>query len=192
MYVLIMTMGLSPVIATPSYSYTNSELTQYLEKVLEFNDQTFGDNFIITIGPVLKIYTNIELINGLESQMKFIQRYLDRKLLRPLGILRVTPIFVENLSFTVEYKYNFNNNSRFYYETLNGTVTLDESGFYNFTNISYILNEKHKITVKNLTGFFIFWRMRLFNLGGPISLLLFQPARFNFVGFCDSITVSKT
>ncbi len=190
--VLIITMGLTPVRATPSCSITNSELTQYLEKVIKSSNQTFGDNFIITIGPVLKIFTNVELINGPESQMKLIQRYLDRKLLRPLGILRVIPIYVENLSFMIEYKYEVKNDSRFSYETLNGTITLEESGYYNFTNISYQINEKHKITVENFTGFFLFWRMRIFNLGGPISMILFQPARFYFIRFCDSITISKT
>ena len=186
-------MGLTPVMATPSYTYANSELTQYLEKVLESSNQTFGDNFIITIGPILKIFTNVELINGPESQMKLIQRYLDRKLLRPLGILRVTPIFVENLSFTVEYKQDVKNESRYSYITVNGTMIWDENGNYqNITDISYNANNKHTITVENLTGFFMFWRFRLFNFGAPIPYKFFKPAKFTFIGFCESITISKT
>jgi hypothetical protein len=193
LFVFIITTGLTPVIATPSRSDTNIEFTQYIEKVLKSTNQTFGDHFIITLGPVLKIFSNVELTKGSESQMKLIQRYLDRKLLRPLGILRVTPIFVENLSFTVEYKQDVKNGSRYSYITVNGTVIWDENGIYqNITDISYNANKKHTVTVENLTGFFMFFRFRLFNLGAPIPYKIFQPAKFTFIGFCDGITISRT
>jgi len=188
-----MTMGVIPVIGSPSIPDIDPELTPYVQEILESSSKSYGDYFIITVGPVLKIFSNVELISGSQFQMKLIKRHLDRRLLRPSVIFKAVPIFVENLSFTVEYKKDVRNNSRFSYFSGNATVIYNETGaFENLTDYSYIVNKIHKITVENMTGLFIFFRVRLFELTAPLFRKIYQPARFCFIGFCDGITVSET
>lgn len=190
--VCIMTIGAIPAIGIPEEIDVEPELSDYIEDILESSDETYGDNFTITMGPVSKIFSNVELINGSETQMELINRHLSRKLLRPSAIFRYVPIFVKNLSFTVEYKQDVRDKSRFSYYTINATVIYNETtGEYeNLTNISYIYNEIHTVTVENMTGLFIFMRIRLLNLRFPLGRKLFHPARFAFFGFCDKITYS--
>lgn len=158
-------------------------------KSLEENN-TFGDCFIITEGPVLKLYSKVDLINGSESQIKVIERNINRRLLRASIILPYVGIFVSNLTFSVEYKQDIvKKKSRFTYFTANASIIYDENGTYqNLTNESFIRNDPHKVTVENFTGFFIFMKARLFALSAPLFMKFFQPARFVFAGFCDKIT----
>ncbi len=186
----IITVGVIPAMGVPSFLDEYPELKPYVEEFLESYDVNYSENTGIISGPVLKTFTNVELLNGSAGQMNLINRYLSRKLLRPMAILRNVPIFVENLSFTVEFKRNVRNNSRFSYFSINYTVTVDENGMYNMTDWTSIGNEPHTVTIENMTGFFIFFRVRAFNLLAPLFRKFYWPASFGFVGFYDKITYS--
>ena len=155
-------------------------------KKIDIESQMNGKVFFETIGPVSKKYSKVTLIDGSESQMNRIQRHLDRKLFRPLIIFRNVIIPVKNLTFTVEYLRNVENNSRFSYTTLN--MTEWEKINDTLENMTIINNIKHNITVENMTGFFIFHRIRLINLRAPLFRKLFHPAKFTFIGTCEKIT----
>ncbi len=165
------------------------EIESYKDEILETIDETEKDNIIITLGPISKKVSNVKIISGPETPVKLIQRHLDRKLLRPLAIFRTVPIFVNNLTFEIEYIKNLKNGSRYSYVTVNATVIYNESGeFENLTNLSLMVNKKHTVTVENFTGFFIFMRFRLFDIKAPLFKKFFRPAKFGFLGFCDDIT----
>ena len=170
------------------------ELKSYIDQILENNNQTFGDYFFLTNGPVLKIYSNVELLNGNENQIERINRHLSRKLFRPGIILRYIPVIAENLSFTVEYKKDVRAKSRFSYMTASATVIWNETtGEYEgLKDYSYVVNQIHKIKVENMTGFFIFQRMKLFDINAPLFRKILQSAKFWFFGFCDIITYSES
>jgi hypothetical protein len=182
-----------PEVTANEFISLDPELPLAQETAALINDSSLGDYFVTIIGPISKLFTQVELINGSESQMQLIQRNLDRKLLRFSLILRNIPVFVENLSFSVEFIRDVRNRSRFSYITANGTTIYDGNGTYqNLTNISYIRNEIHSVTIENLTGLFVFIRIRLINIRAPFLEKVFQPARFAFVGFCQNITISTT
>ena len=170
------------------------EISEKIENLIDAANITLGDNFFVTEGPASKIYSKVELLEGSENQMNKINRYLNRKLLRPLIFLRQIPIFVENLSFTLEFKRDVRNRSRFSYITLNASVkwnkTTGEFEGFDIKNTSHIFNKAHKVNVDNLTGFFIFQRLRLYDGNQPIFWKFFQPARLIFIGFCENITYS--
>lgn len=165
------------------------EISEEIENFFEAANITFGDNFFVTNGPASKIYSKVELLEGSENQMNKINRYLNRKFLRPLIFLRQIPIFVENLSFTVEFKSDVKDRSRFSYFTGNASVNWNETTgeFEGIKNFSYIFNKAHKVKVDNMTGFFVFQRIRLFDRHQPFFRKFFQPAKFIFIGFCDKI-----
>ena len=191
--ICILILGTIPVIgaelkSTPEIKQDFPFVDEAIKSLVE--NETLGDCFIITGGPVLKLYSNVDLINGSESQMKLIERNLNRRLLRLSAILPFIGIYVSNLTFSVEYTQDIiKKKSRFTYFTVNVSVIYDENGTYqNITNLSIIRNDPHKVTVENFTGLFIFMKARLFKLSAPLGTKLFRPAKFAFAGFCDKIT----
>ena len=189
--VSIFTFGsISAITATPIDNLDlDPEISEKIENLLETANITFGDNFFITNGPVSKTYSKVELLEGKENQINKINRYLNRKFLRPLIFLRQVPVFVENLSFTVEFKSDVKIRSRFEYFTGNASVNWNETTgeFEGIRNFSYIFNKAHKVRVDNMIGFFVFQRIRLFDRHPPLFRKFFQPAKFIFIGFCDKI-----
>ena len=170
------------------------EMSEKIENIIEVDNMTLGDNFFVTDGPASKLYSKVELLEGSENQISRINRYLNKKLLRPLIFLRQIPIFVKNLSFTLEYKLDLRTRSRFQYFCWNASVnwnkTTGEFEGFGIKSSSHIFNKAHKVNVENLTGLFIFQRFRLYNENQPIFWKFFWPARLTFIGFCDNITYS--
>lgn len=170
------------------------EMNEKIENLIDAANITLGDIFFITDGPASKLYSKVELLEGSENQINRINRYLNRKLLRPLIFLRQIPIFVENLSFTLEFKRDVRTRSRYQYFCWNASVkwnkTTGEFEGFNLKSSSHIFNKAHKVNVENLTGFFLFQRSRLYNGNQPIFWKFFWPARITFIGFCKNITYS--
>jgi hypothetical protein len=168
------------------------DINKKIDNLFEEANITFGDIFCLTNGPASKMYSKVELLEGSENQINKINRVLNRKILRPLIFLRQIPIFVKNLSFTVEYKIDVKNRSRFTYFTTNTTVkwnvTTGEFEGFGIKNFSFKFNKIHKVKIENMTGLFIFQRVLLFDRNQPIFWKFFHPAKFIFIGFCDNIT----
>ncbi|RLF36844.1 MAG: hypothetical protein DRM99_01855 [Thermoplasmata archaeon] len=183
--------------AIPSLGVTNVaniNKAKIGDKILSEEKQEIdGENltlpyFITTYGPISKFITKIEILDGPEPQTTKIKKLINRGFVPFSRILPAYPVFVTRLNFTVEYKINVRNNSRFSYFTINGTVIYNESGEpINITNKSFIYNAVHKIKIENFTGFFTFMHAKLFK--GKIGTHWFlNPARFSFAGFCDNVT----
>jgi hypothetical protein len=170
----------------------DQDINKKIDNLFEEANITFGDIFCLTNGPASKIFSKVDLLGGSENQINKINRVLNRKILRPLIFLRQIPIFVENLSFTVEFKRDVRNMSRFTYFTTNTSVkwneTTGEFEGFDLKNFSHILNKAHKVKIENMTGLFIFQRIILFDRNQPIFWKFFHPAKFIFIGFCEKIT----
>ena len=170
----------------------DQDIKKKIDNLFEEANITFGDIFCLTNGPASKMYSKVELLEGSENQINKINLVLNRKILRPLIFLRQIPIFVKNLSFTVEYKRDVKNRSRFTYFTTNTTVkwneTTGEFEGFGIKNFSFKFNKIHKVKIENMTGLFIFQRLLLFDRNQPIFWKFFHPAKFIFIGFCDNIT----
>lgn len=190
MCISIIIISAIPAMGNPTQFLKNDTVPE-LETRLEPLDDENDNNIIITQGPMFKSYSKVTLLNGTDSEMKLIQRHLDRKLLRPLIIFRNVEIKVVNLSFRVEYKKDAKNNSRFSYKTTNGTLVPNKNvAPQEIVNSTIIKNQKHTVTVENMTGTFTFHRIRLIDLFAPLFRKLFQPARFTFSGTYEKITYS--
>jgi len=144
---------------------------------------------IATIGPVFKKYSQVKILDGAFLKVKRIERNLNRRLVRASAILPFFLINVEKISFTLYYKKDLNNNSRFSYATLFGEAVYDEQGNYvDTTNETFIHNRINKILVENFTGYFIFFRIRAFRLVPFLNMTrFFTPAQFIFTGFADNV-----
>jgi hypothetical protein len=190
--VCIFVFGSIPALGAPPIDdlELDMEIISHIEKMLDEGNQTLGANIFITHGPVLQLYSKVNLLEGSENQMWLINLYLSRKLIRPLLIVKNIPIFVDNVSFTVEYKKDVRERSRFSYITASASVIWNNtSGVYEgITNYSFVNNKVHKVNVENMTGFFIFTRIQMVDRYQQFFRKLFQPAKFTFFGFFDKIT----
>jgi hypothetical protein len=189
--VCMLTLCVLPVFAEEDVLDFKEDL-KIINKIDNFvnENSTLGKYAIATAGPILKRYTEINLLEGPTLKIKQINRNLNRRLLRLSIVLPVLLIRVEKLDFTLYYRQDLKNNSRFSYATLFGEAIYDEEGNYvDITNETYYHNKINKINVENFTGFFIFIRTRAFRLI-PIasSHRLISSAQFIFTGFCDNIT----
>jgi len=166
------------------------ELVQKAIELTEDKNITFGEKFIITSGPIFKLYSDVELLDGNLTQMQIIQRNLDKKLFRFSRFLPFIFVPVFGLNFTVHYKKDLENGSRFSYITVNASVVYDnETGeVVNVTNHTIISNIIHKVNIENFTGLFIFQRAKLYDRNMPLGKRFFIPAKFIFIGFCDNVT----
>jgi len=153
-------------------------------------NETLAKYAIATIGPVSKKYSEVKLLSGPTLKVTLIKRNLNRRLLRSSIVLPVLLIRIEGLSFTLTYKQDQKNNSKFSYATLFGEAIYNEEGNYvDMTNETYVYNKINKVSVENFTGYFIFFRIRGFRLAPLTSSHRFMyPAQFIFTGFCDNVT----
>jgi len=166
------------------------ELIQNAIELTEDQNITFGEKIIITSGPIFKLYSDVKLLDGDPTQMQIIQRNLDKKLFRFSRFLPFIFIPVFGLNFTVYYKKDLENGSRFSYITVNTSVVYDnEIGeVVNVTNHTIVSNTIHKVNIEKFTGLFIFQRAKLYDRSMPLGKRLFVPAKFIFVGFCNNVT----
>jgi len=171
-----------------------SELNQNLNKYVDLNDinETLNQTVLLTLGPINKIYSKIEIINGSESQVSVLNKFLKRSIFRPI----IPMVYVNNLTFSVEYLKE-PANSKFNYVTFH----MNYSDFINFTdddpendpdinetvNESMIMNIPHKIIVENFTGIFVFMRLRFIRFWPKLNFL--EPADFVFGGFCEELDI---
>jgi len=183
-----------PVYGTdvPFDSEYDKKTIEELVTIMEKNDIEIGEQIAYITGPVLKLFSKVELLDGNETQMQEIRNLLDRKSSIKKRFLSVVPVFVENLSFTVEFKIPQKNNSRFSYRSVDvgGLVINFSAGIGNIINLSYYNlteNIPHKIEVKNLTGVFIFEKLELIQRIFSIGRLFFEPARFRFAGYVGEV-----
>ena len=188
--------GLASIPATGEAQINDldQEIKSYIEQILDYENQTLGNYFFLTDGPILETYSNVELLNGSESQIEKINQYLNRKMLRPFLFLKVIPVFVENLSFTIDYKKDVRTNSRYSFFSMSATVIWNETSgeIGGIKNFNFKTNKVHKLNVVNMTGIFIFQRFRLYERSAPLFRKLFQPAKFMFIGFCENIYYTES
>jgi len=166
------------------------ELIQKLIELTEDENITFGEKFIITYGPISKLYSDVELLDGDPTQMQVIQRNLDKKLFRFSRFFPFIFVPVFGLNFTVYYKKDLENGSRFSYITVNTSVVYNnENGeVVNVTNHTIVRNTIHRVNIENFNGLFIFQRAKLYDRSMPLGKRFFIPAKFIFTGFCDNVT----
>ena len=190
-------------------------LNQAKEKICEVKEKLETEEFdfdettaMATSGSIKKAYTKVEIIDGDKVDVNMLNKFLNRKFLRPiLPVLSVT-----NLTFSVEYL-KTPDSEKFGYLTFHMNYT----DFENFTddnqsnnpdinelvNNSLELNTPHKIIVENFTGIFYFKRARLARFMPVLSVLLknleinipmlkfFEPAYFTFIGYAQDFELIK-
>lgn len=197
----MMLIGTVNVSATPELSTTAAKESDIFKTLQKFEDTnvTLGSEFVIISGPVSKLYSQVNIIDGPEKQKQLIERFVNRRPTLLGRILPYYPVFVEGLNFSVEFKRvpRFME-SRFGYYSLNCSVRYDENDEnYTFQNLSYKHNVIHKIQVTKFTGLFYFFRGRIIRgvLRGrivreisPNTNLFFTPARFAFIGVSDDVS----
>jgi hypothetical protein len=126
------------------------------------------------LGPITSIYTEIELIEGSESDINRINWMFKRIL--PRFILPIAFLFIEDLTFKIRFKIEpLIDNGRFFYMTFWGDLVNET-----WVNESYVFNTIHTVTVNNFTGIFTRLRTR------PIRLM---PSYFFFAGEYEDIAV---
>ena len=157
-------------------------------------NQTLKEYAFVTVGSILKLYTDVKILNGPAIKVRLIKRNLNRRLIRSSTVLPVMLINIEKLDFTLYYKKDVNNNSRVSYSTLFGEAIYDDEGNYlDMINETLYNNKINKISVKNFTGIFIFFRTRLLRFIPFLHTHRFlTTAQFCFSGFCDNVTKLPT
>ena len=175
------------------------ELTQNLNEYVDLDDinETLNQTVLLTCGPISKVYSKIEIINGSENEVALINKFLKRSIFRPI----IPMVYVNNLTFSVEYlrepaEPEFNH-SKFSYITLHMNYSNFINHTYNDTenypyinesiNESLIINKPHKIIVENFTGVFLFKRTRFIRF--LPKLHFFEPAYFVFGGYCKELDI---
>ncbi len=155
-------------------------------------DYSMGNYSIITVGPVLKLFSDVKLQDGPTLKKFLINRNLKRRILRLSAIFPLMIYSVSGLDFTVHYLKDVKNNTRYSFFTDYSEVVYDENGiFVGYNNTKQIFSKAHKITVDNFTGFFAFKRFRfLIPFLAPLGQKVINPARFLFWGHCDKLDVS--
>jgi len=179
--------------ALPVYGLNENVNFEAKESLLKQADEYLAENytpnnFVITGGPVLKLFTSVKILDGPENQTVKIEKLLNRKFVFMSRIFGAYPVYVKGLNFTVEYKRDARTFSRFSFASVNATLIYKNETFENFTGMVNHTNEKHKIKVENFTGMFLFVHARLFKGILVGAHLIFNPAKFVFVGGCDKVT----
>ncbi|KYK20376.1 hypothetical protein AYK24_03810 [Thermoplasmatales archaeon SG8-52-4] len=166
-----------------------------IEKINDIEDidnNSFGNYIIYTSGPISNFFTKASIDEGPFLTKLLLNRNLNRRIFRLSAILTkmIFPI-PKGINFTVEYKRNVNNFSRFNFLTFIFKVLYDENGSFmgfDLENKTTIFNIAHKINVENFKFYFGFKRFQLISIRASFGQKLFNPARFEFFGFCDSVT----
>lgn len=151
-------------IGSEIYNKSNSLITNKIETQII----RATDGGMWTQGPIRKWIAEINLIDGVPSEIERIEKILNRPKLRilPFAIIKVT-----NLDFSVTYKRNM----IFLITSL--TYSTAVAGFDTF---EIIFNRAHTVTVNNLDGLFLF-----------MKTLPLCPSRFLFFGLFEELTISK-
>jgi len=181
--------------AVPAYGISEDINVEDKEDLFEKADEYLAENytpdqFVITGGPVSKLFTSVEL-DGPENQTIPIEKLLNRRFVLFSRLLPVYPVLLDGVDITIEYKRDVRVRSRYSFLSVNATCIYDENyTIENFTGLVNKSNIKHTIEVENFSGIFMFVRGRLFRgmIGG--SHFIFNPAKFYFVGGCDKIVYS--
>lgn len=169
----------------------------HINKEIELEDRyddptgnyTYGNFSVGTTCPASKKYYSLNITEGAANVIKIINRNLDKKLLRLSLIIPMVIIPVKGLDFTIEYKQNSSNESKFWFHTFIEDVNYDENGtFVNVTDLRGVKNKVHNVTVENFNGVFIFKRFTVFRYWRALGFM--SPARFTFNGFCDNVVIS--
>lgn len=167
------------------------------EILRQFADENLTEGtLVINFGPVSNRYTAANISNASDSiSKKFIYKHLNGSIPFLSRILPIRVAFVSGMDYSLEFsKKLYNPRSRFLYFSVIAEYVMNEtSGEVDITKMTYNITP-HKIKVTNFTGFFYFYRARLFNLfkilhPGPHRVLL--PAEFALVGICDNATFVK-
>ncbi|KYK27624.1 hypothetical protein AYK20_02535 [Thermoplasmatales archaeon SG8-52-1] len=166
-------------------------------EIIDENDDTgnnsYGNYLIVIDGPISKLITKVTITEGPLLITLLINRNLNRRFFRLSTILpKMFYPVLKGINFTVEFKRNVRNNSRFYYLTTFSKVLYDENGSFNgldLKNATIITAKAHKIKVENFKFAFSFKRFQLIYFQAPLWQKIFNPARFQFLGFCDNVTI---
>ena len=150
--------------------------------------------FVINFGPVSNNYVTANIANVSEGiNREFVYNHLNGSIPFLSRILPIRTKLLLGMNYSLEFsKKLYNPRSRFFYYSLVAEYVMNEtSGEVNITNMTYKVNTPHKIEVTNFTGFFYFYRARLFSPfkilhPGPHRVLL--PAEFALIGTCDNAT----
>lgn len=168
------------------------DISETIEISENNGNYSMGNYSILTVGPVLKLFSDIDLQDGPPLTMLLINRNLKRRILRLSAILSIMIYTVSELDFTVHYLKDVKNNTRYSYFTDYSEVVYDENGiFVGYKNSTQIFSKTHKIKVENFTGSFAFKRFRFFvPFLAPWGQKIINPARFLFWGHCDKLEIS--
>ena len=151
-----------------------SDILNPPDNFIKDEENTNISHVCFILGPITSIYTEIELIEGSESDINRIKWMFERII--PRFVIPLAFLFIENLTFKIRYKLEpLIDNGRFFYMTVWGDIVNDT-----WVNENFIFNTIHTVTVTNFSG--IFFRLRT----KPIRLL---PSYFLFAGEYEDINV---
>jgi hypothetical protein len=156
---------------------------------------------VYSYGPAwLKLFTEIELIDGDEEQIDAVNNLLKRQ---TFDVDSEKFVSVEGLTFKVAYKLPVTRFSRFRYKTVTTEIDINEyndfdgiqswQDFLDYINMSKMklrnatsknVSRRHDYTYENFTGTFLIRQPRYFRWLPP---KFFIPAKFAFIGVCENI-----
>lgn len=192
---VLMLLSLTPLAASETIKVNKNIIKEEIPNIdikTEQNTTNHSLTIVATLGSLNKLYTSVDIeINS--DQAKKINRFTNGFFPKFLRVRKFIPVFVYNLTFTVEYKQNLSNTSKFSYMTLVENVTLNETGsvLENETLVND-LNTKHTLTVENFSGVFVFIPFKLYNKRYPLGMRFFHPAKFIFAGECENFTYTNS
>jgi hypothetical protein len=170
------------------------EPTEIIDEIDDKGNYSFGNYFFVTTGPISKLFTKATVTDGPFLISILINRNLKRRFIRLSAFLpKMHYPVLRGINFTIEYKRNVNNFSRFYFSTFFGKILYDENGSFvglDFRNATTIICKKHKINVENFRVLFSFKGLQLISIRAALGQKIFNPARFEFSGFCDNVTIT--
>lgn len=166
---------------------------EIIDEMDDTDNHSFGNYIVITDGPISGLFAKVTIQDGPLLITLLINRNLNRRILRLSALLtKITYPISKGINFTVDYKRNVRNNSRYSYLTTYFKVLYDENGSvigFDLENATTIYSEAHKIKVENFRFVFTFKRLQLIWLRAPLGQKIFNPARFSFFGICDNVTI---
>jgi len=147
--------------------------------------------FTMIYGPIRKQYTSIDIVLNSDNAKK-VNRFVNGLLPRFIRVRDWIPVLVSNLTFTVEFKQNVSNTSKFNYLSYIVNMTYNETGVpvENETLVQDICTT-HTIKVENFTGVFMFMPYELINIRKAPGYRFNNPAKFAFIGICDNYNYTK-
>jgi hypothetical protein len=167
--------------------------TERIDENDDTSNYSFGNYLIAIDGPISKLITKVTITEGPLLITLLINRNLNRRIIRLSAILpKMFYPVLKGINFTVEFKRNVRNNSRFYYITMYSKILYDENGSFigfDLINATTIPAKAHKIKVENFKFAFSFKRFQLIYFHAPLWQKIFNPARFLFFGYCDNVTI---